>query len=202
MMPGMAEARVLYTEEEIRARVLALAEEITRDYRDRSPTLISVLKGGSVFLADLFRRIDLPVRVDFMSISHYAGEAEESGVVRILKDLDHDIVGQDVILVEDIIDTGLTLSYLLAALRDRGPATLEVCTLLDRSARRIPPLEIRYRGFDCPDVFVVGYGLDVGERFRNLPFILEVDRSAATAGDSDVLLPFLASAGSLDAAAE
>jgi hypoxanthine phosphoribosyltransferase len=137
-----------------------------------------------------------------MSISHYAGEAEPSGVVRILKDLDEDIVGRDVLLVEDIIDTGLTLSYLLAALRARGPATLEVCTLLDRSARRIPPLEIRYRGFDCPDVFVVGYGLDVGERYRNLPFILAVDRAAASAEDPDALLPYLSDAGSLDAAAE
>jgi hypoxanthine phosphoribosyltransferase len=202
MMPGMAEPRMLYTEDEIRSRVASLGEEITRDYRERAPTLISVLKGGSVFLADLFRYIDLPVRVDFMSISHYAGEAEGSGVVRILKDLDDDIVGRDVILVEDIIDTGLTLSYLLAALRARGPATLEVCTLLDRTARRIPPLEIRYRGFECPDVFVVGYGLDVGERYRNLPFILAVDRAAASAEDPDALLPFLSAAGSLDAAAE
>jgi hypoxanthine phosphoribosyltransferase len=202
MMPGMAEPRMLYTEDEIRSRVASLGEEITRDYRERAPTLISVLKGGSVFLADLFRSIDLPVRVDFMSISRYAGEAEGSGVVRILKDLDDDIVGRDVILVEDIIDTGLTLSYLLAALRARGPATLEVCTLLDRTARRIPPLEIRYRGFECPDVFVVGYGLDVGERYRNLPFILAVDRAAASAEDPDALLPFLSAAGSLDAAAE
>jgi hypoxanthine phosphoribosyltransferase len=202
MMPGMAEPRMLYTEDEIRSRVASLGEEITRDYRERAPSLISVLKGGSVFLADLFRYIDLPVRVDFMSISHYAGEAEGSGVVRILKDLDDDIVGRDVILVEDIIDTGLTLSYLLAALRARGPATLEVCTLLDRTARRIPPLEIRYRGFECPDVFVVGYGLDVGERYRNLPFILAVDRAAASAEDPDALLPFLSTAGSLDAAAE
>jgi hypoxanthine phosphoribosyltransferase len=200
MMPGMPEARMLFTEEEIRSRVLALGEEITRDYRDRAPTLISVLKGGSVFLADLFRHIELPIRVDFMSISHYAGEAEPSGVVRILKDLDEDIVGRDVLLVEDIIDTGLTLSYLLAALRARGPATLEVCTLLDRSARRIPPLEIRYRGFECPDVFVVGYGLDVGQRYRNLPMILAVDR--AIADDPDALLPYLSAAGSLDAAAE
>jgi hypoxanthine phosphoribosyltransferase len=202
MMPGMAEPRMLYTEDEIHSRVASMGEEITRDYRERAPTLISVLKGGSVFLADLFRCIDLPVRVDFMSISHYEGEAEGSGVVRILKDLDDDIVGQDVILVEDIIDTGLTLSYLLAALRARGPATLEVCTLLDRTARRIPPLEIRYRGFECPDVFVVGYGLDVGERYRNLPFILAVDRAAASAEDPDALLPFLSEAGSLDAAAE
>ena len=196
MIPGMADgARVLFTEEDIQSRVRSLGEEISGDYEGRAPTLISVLKGGSVFLADLFRRIALPVRVDFMSISHYGGEAEESGVVRVLKDLDNDIVGQDVILVEDIIDTGLTLSYLLAALRARGPSTLEVCALLDRSARRIPPLEIRYRGFDIPDVFVVGYGLDSEERYRNLPFIVAVDRADALKEDPDALLPFLSGPG-------
>src|SRR2546426_6980900 len=127
-----------------------------------------MLKGASVFLADLFRSIDLPVRVDFMSISSYGASETTGGVVRILKDLDHDIGGEDVIVVEDIIDTGLTLSYLLATLRERSPASLEVCTLLDKSARRIAPLEIKYRGFDCPDRFVVGYGLDHGERYRNI----------------------------------
>jgi hypoxanthine phosphoribosyltransferase len=118
------------------------------------------------------RAIDLPLSVDFMSISKYGERAPGSGVVRILKDLDHDIGGQDVIVVEDIIDTGLTLSYLLTALWARHPASIEVCALLDKAARRIAPLDIRYRGFECPDLFVVGYGLDHGERFRNLPFIL------------------------------
>jgi hypoxanthine phosphoribosyltransferase len=202
MMRGMAATRMLFTTDEIQSRVQSLGEQITRDYRGRAPTLVSVLKGGSVFLADLFRRIDLPVRVDFMSISHYTEEADQSGVVRVLKDLDEDVMGLDVILVEDIIDTGLTLSYLLAALRAREPASLEVCTLLDRSARRIPPLDIRYRGFDCPDVFVVGYGLDVSERYRNLPFILALDRADAQGDDPDLLVPYLTSEGPFDLAAD
>jgi hypoxanthine phosphoribosyltransferase len=167
-----AAASLLFSEEEIERRVGALGEEITRDYEGRSPVLISILKGGMVFLADLIRRIDLPLRVDFMSISKYRGAPQDTGVVRILKDLDEDIGGEEVLIVEDIIDTGLTLSYLLTALWARQPASIEVCTLLDKSVRRIPPLEIRYRGFECPDRFVVGYGLDHEERFRNLPFIL------------------------------
>ncbi|HXY73280.1 MAG TPA: hypoxanthine phosphoribosyltransferase [Actinomycetota bacterium] len=182
--------RILLTREEIAARVQALGGEIERDYAGREPVLISVLKGGTVFLADLFRAIDLRTRVDFMSISRYEERPESTGVVRILKDLDHDIADRDVIVVEDIIDTGLTLSYLMGALRQRGPATLEVCTLLDKAVRRIVPLDIRYLGFDCPDVFAVGYGLDASERFRNLPYIVAVERSAVeTAGD--LLLPLL-----------
>jgi hypoxanthine phosphoribosyltransferase len=198
MMRGMEGTRMLFTTDAIHSRVRELGEQITRDYRGRTPTLVSVLKGGSVFLADLFRQIDLPVQVDFMSISHYAEGDDESGVVRVLKDLDDDVIGLDVILVEDIIDTGLTLSYLLAALRAREPASLEVCTLLDRSARRIPPLDIRYRGFDCPDVFVVGYGLDVSERYRNLPFILALDRERAQGDDPDALVPYLSGSLPID----
>ncbi|HEX9236258.1 MAG TPA: hypoxanthine phosphoribosyltransferase [Actinomycetota bacterium] len=185
-------ATVLFTEEAIHRRVHELGALITRDYRGKSPVLVSVLKGGVVFLADLFREIDLLVRVDFMSISAYGADSEASGgVVRILKDLDQDIGTEDVIVVEDIIDTGLTLSYLLDSLRARQPASLEVCTLLDKSVRRIAPLSIRYRGFDCPDKFVVGYGLDHAERFRNLPAILAVEDQAALAERPDVLLPFL-----------
>jgi len=192
MMPDMPDGvRILLTQDEISERVASLGAEIGRDYAGREPVLVSVLKGGTVFLADLFRAIDLPASVDFMSISRYEESAQPSGVVRILKDLDRDIVGRDVIVVEDIIDTGLTLSYLLGALRQRAPASLEVCTLLDKSVRRIAPLDIRYLGFDCPDVFAVGYGLDASERFRNLPFVVAVDRSVA-AGDPDVLLPLLA----------
>jgi hypoxanthine phosphoribosyltransferase len=172
---------MLFPEAEIRRRVRELGEAITRDYSDRFPVLITMLKGGVVFLADLMRNINLPLRVDFMSISAYGRGSEESGgVVRILKDLDHDIGGEHVLIVEDIIDTGLTLSYLMSALRARDPASLEVCTLLDKSARRIAPLEIRYRGFECPDQFVVGYGLDHQERYRNLPFILGVDDRNST----------------------
>jgi len=191
MMPGMPEGmRVLRTRDEIVARVTALGAEIERDYAGREPVLVSVLKGGIVFLADLFRGINLPASIDFMSISRYEESAESTGVVRILKDLDHDIVGRDVIVVEDIIDTGLTLSYLLGALRQREPASLEVCTLLDKAVRRIAPLDIRYVGFDCPDVFAVGYGLDASERFRNLPFIVAVERSVVE-NAPDLLLPLL-----------
>ncbi len=184
-----ADATILYSEDEIRRRVRDLGAAITDAYAGRSPVLVSVLKGGIVFLADLIREIRLPLRVDFMSISSYGEDA--GGVVRILKDLDADVGGEDVLVVEDIIDTGLTLSYLLGTLRARRPASLEVCTLLDKSARRIPPLDVRYRGFDCPDVFVVGYGLDVDERFRNLPFILALDRPAQLLEDPGLLDGFL-----------
>ena len=186
-------ATVLYTQEEIRRRVEELGAGIARDYAGRAPVLVSVLKGAAVFLADLTRAIDLPLRVDFMSISSYGGASEESGgVVRILKDLDQDIGGEDVIVVEDIIDTGLTLSYLLATLRSRHPASLEVCALLDKSVRRIAPVEIRYRGFDCPDRFVVGYGLDHEERYRNLRLILAVEDLPAFQADPDALGDYLA----------
>lgn len=185
-------AEILFTEDEILARVKALGQAITRDYAGRSPVLVSILKGAVVFLADLFREIDLPVRIDFMSISSYGtGSETTGGVVRILKDLDQDIGGEDVIVVEDIIDTGLTLSYLLATLRAREPASLEVCTLLDKVARRIPPLPIKYRGFECPDRFVVGYGLDHDERYRNLPLILSVDDQAVLDERPDALASFL-----------
>ena len=168
-------ATVLFTEEDIRRRVAQLGEEITRDYAGRSPVLICVLKGGFMFLGDLIRQIRVPARIDFMSISPYGSSSEDAaGVVRIVKDLDQDIGGQDVIVVEDIIDTGLTLSYLLSALRSREPRSIEICALLDKAARRIAPLDIKYRGFDCPDTFVLGYGLDVGERYRNLRDILDV----------------------------
>jgi hypoxanthine phosphoribosyltransferase len=185
-------ATVLFSEHEIRQRIKELGREITRDYSGRSPVLVSVLKGAFVFLADLFREINLPVRIDFMSISAYGLRSEETGgVVRILKDLDQDIGGEDVVLVEDIIDTGLTLSYLMTALWARQPKSLEVCTLLDKSARRIPPVNIKYRGFECPDTFVVGYGLDVGERYRNLPLILAVHDQSRLEENPDVLAPFL-----------
>jgi hypoxanthine phosphoribosyltransferase len=187
-------ATVLYSEQAIQQRVGELAQEITRDYAGRSPVLISVLKGAFVFLADLFRAVDLPLRVDFMSISSYGvGSEQTGGVVRILKDLEQDIGGEDVILVEDIIDTGLTLSYLMTALWARQPASLEVCTLLDKSVRRIPPVTIKYRGFDCPDKFVLGYGLDLGERYRNLPFIVALEDRAALEADPDGFATLLSS---------
>jgi hypoxanthine phosphoribosyltransferase len=188
-------ASVLFGREDIRRRVEELGRSITGEYAGRDPVLVSVLKGGTVFLADLIREISLPLEVHFIAISRY-GEAEESmGRVRILLDLDVDLTDRHVILVEDIVDTGLTLSYLLSVLRSRGPASLEVCTLLDKSARRIAPLAVRYVGFECPDRFVVGYGLDVGERFRNLPDIHAVEDARAVHDDPSLLEPLLADAG-------
>jgi hypoxanthine phosphoribosyltransferase len=184
-------ATVLFPGSVIRRRVRELGRELTRDYEGRSPVLISVLKGGAMFLADLIREMPMELRVDFMSVSPYGDASESSGVVRIVKDLDQDVGGEDVVVVEDIIDTGLTLSYLLRALREREPRSVEVCTLLDRSARRIPPLDLRYVGFDCPDRFVVGYGLDFQERYRNLADILAVEDMAGLMADPDALLPFL-----------
>ena len=190
-------ANVLYGREDIRRRIEELGRTITGDYEGRAPVLISVLKGGSVFLADLIREVRLPVSVDYMSISRYDGAAESMGRVRIVKDLDDDIGGCDVLIVEDIVDTGLTLSYLISVLESRGPASVQVVALLDKSVRRIAPLEIKYRGFDCPDVFVVGYGLDYGERYRNLPDILAVHDLQALAEDPDALLPYIVEAPSV-----
>lgn len=188
-------ASVLYGREDIRRRIEQLGRAITGDHEGRAPVLISVLKGGSVFLADLIREIRLPLAVDYMSISRYGGAAESMGRVRIVKDLDQDIGGRHVIVVEDIVDTGLTLSYLLGVLESREPASIDVCALLDKSVRRIAPLEIRYRGFDCPDVFVVGYGLDFQERYRNVPDILAVQDLPALQADPDLLLPYLPDPG-------
>jgi hypoxanthine phosphoribosyltransferase len=187
-------ASVLFGREDVRRRVQELGRTIAGDYVGREPVLITVLKGGAVFLADLMRAVDLPVETHVMAISRY-GDADESlGRVRILLDVDIDLAGRDLILVEDIVDTGLTLRYLLGVLRARGPASLEVCALLDKSARRIVPLHPRYVGFDCPDRFVVGYGLDFSERYRNLPDILQVDDLETLKTDPDALVPLLASA--------
>jgi hypoxanthine phosphoribosyltransferase len=186
-------ASILYTAGQIQDRVRDLGGAITRDYAGRDPVLISVLKGAAMFHADLLRAVDLETKVDFMSISSYG--AGSSGVVRIVKDLDDDILGEPVILVEDIVDTGLTLSYLLGTLREREPASLEVCALLDKSARRIAPLEIRYRGFNCPDRFVLGYGLDYEQRYRNMPFIVTVNDMEGLEADPLALAPLIDGAG-------
>jgi hypoxanthine phosphoribosyltransferase len=187
-------ASVLFGRADIRRRVDELGRAITGDYAGREPVLVSVLKGGTMFLADLFRGIDLPVLVDFMAISRYGDAQESLGRVRLLMDIEVDLAGRDVVLVEDIVDTGLTLSYLLGTLRARQPASIAVCTLLDRSVRRIAPVNVRYVGFDCPDRFVVGYGLDHLERYRNLRDIYAVDDMTALQEDADALVPLLADA--------
>lgn len=184
---------LLLTADQIRTRVAELGAEIARDYDGRDPILIGVLKGSLVFLADLVRTVPIPLVVDFMSISSYAG-ARSSGVVRILKDLDESITGRDVILVEDIIDTGLTLTYLLSTINARKPASLEVCGLLDKTARRIIEVPIRYKGFDIPDEFVIGYGLDHEGRYRNLRQIVSV-RDLTALDDPDAVPRLLAEAG-------
>jgi hypoxanthine phosphoribosyltransferase len=184
-------ASVLYGREEIRRRVEELGRTIAGDYVGREPVFVTILKGGAMFLADLIRAVDLSCEVHFMAISRYGDAAESMGRVRILLDLDIDLSGRDVILVEDIVDTGLTSRYLLSVLRARGPASLEMCALLDKSARRIVPLAPRYAGFDCPDRFVIGYGLDHRERYRNIPAIVQVDDVGVLERDPDSLLPLL-----------
>jgi hypoxanthine phosphoribosyltransferase len=187
-----AVASVLYGRSDVRRRVEQLGREIAADYAGRDPVLVSVLKGGIWFLADLIRAVDLPLEVHFLAISRY-GDAEESlGRVQILLDLEVDLTARDVLLVEDIVDTGLTCRYLSSVMAARGPSSFEVCTLLDKSVRRIAPITPRYVGFDCPDRFVVGYGLDFAERYRNLPDIFQVDDVEALKADPDVLRPLLA----------
>jgi hypoxanthine phosphoribosyltransferase len=164
---------VVVSEEQIRARIAALGEEITRDFAGRTPLLICVLKGAFIFLADLARAIRLPLEVDFMAVSSYGASTRSSGVVRIVKDLDIDLTGRHVILVEDIVDSGLTLTYLRRNLAARQPASLDVCALFVRQGNQKTQEELRYVGFEIPPAFVLGYGLDVGERFRNLPYVCE-----------------------------
>jgi hypoxanthine phosphoribosyltransferase len=164
-------SEVLLTEEQVQTRVRALGAQLSADYADRSPVLVSVLKGSIVFLADLVRAMDVPLSVDLMEVSSYGSGTETTGQVRILKDLSGPIEGRDVVVVEDIIDTGLTLNYLLRYLTERSPASIRVCCLLDKPARRLAEIEIDYRGFSIPDRFVVGYGLDFNEQYRNLPYI-------------------------------
>jgi hypoxanthine phosphoribosyltransferase len=162
---------VLVSEEELGAKVAELSAQISADYQGKDPLLVGVLKGAFVFMADLARAVQLPLEFDFMAVSSYGAATQTSGVVRILKDLDHEIQGRHVLLVEDIVDSGLTLSYLLKNLRTRKPAGLEVCALLHKTGVQQVPLDIRYRAFEIPPVFVVGYGLDYDERYRNLPFV-------------------------------
>ncbi len=163
---------VLFSEEDIAAMVKRMGEEISRDYAGRDLVLIAVLRGAVVFMGDLMRAIDCPVAIDFMAVSSYGDGAKSSGIVRIIKDLDIDIKGRDVLIVEDILDSGLTLKYLMANLASRGPASLEVCTFLWKDVEgKQAAIDPKYVGTHCPDEFVVGYGLDFAERYRNLPYV-------------------------------
>ena len=176
--------QVLFTRERLAERVDELALEISRDYAGKEVVLVGVLKGAVFFMADLARRITIPCSLDFMAVSSYGSATDSSGVVRILKDLDASIEGKHILVIEDVIDSGLTLSYLLKSLNARRPASLEICTLLTKPKRRHTKLRCRYVGFDIPDVFVVGYGLDLAERFRTLDFIAtlkpEIEAEAAS----------------------
>lgn len=162
---------VLFTDGELRQRIAQVGAEITRDYQGKAPVLISVLRGSYIFMADLTRSIDLPCTVDFMSVSSYGKGTASSGQVKILKDLSEPIEGKDLIIVEDILDSGNTLYYLRDVLEARKPASVSVCTLLDKPERRVKDIKPDYVGFQIPDAFVVGYGLDYAERYRNLPYI-------------------------------
>lgn len=170
-MKDPAIGEILVQQDDLAHRVQALGAEITADYEGKSLLLVGVLKGAFFFLSDLMRKIDVACEVDFMAVASYGSSTDSSGVVRILKDLDVSIEGRDVLIVEDIVDSGLTLSYLLRTLSARDPASLEVCALLTKPERRKVDLPIRYEGFEIADRFAIGYGLDHGERFRNLPYV-------------------------------
>ena len=170
--------KILLSEQQIQERIVQLGQQITKDYANSVPLLVGVLKGAFVYMADLARAIALPVEFDFMAVSSYGNATKTSGVVRIVKDLDIDLSGRDVIVVEDIIDSGLTLSYLRKNLESRGPASLEICALLLRSGRQPNELGLKYVGFEIPPDFVVGYGLDVAERYRNLPDLWSYDETS------------------------
>jgi hypoxanthine phosphoribosyltransferase len=173
-VPGLDDPKlgaIVVSEAQLTERIAALGRQITEDYAGRSPLLVGVLKGAFVFMSDLARAIALPVEFDFMAVSSYGSATKTSGVVRIVKDLDLDLSGRHVILVEDIVDSGLTLSYLRKNLKARNPASLEVCALLVREGRQKRSPTLKYVGFTIPPAFVIGYGLDVAERYRNLPYV-------------------------------
>ena len=168
----MAErVRVMFTEEEVDKRIRELGEQISKDYAGKTVHLICVLKGGSFYMTELAKRITVPVTLDFMSASSYGSSTKSSGVVKIVKDLDEPLKDKDVLIVEDIVDSGRTLSYLMKMLGDRGPASIKLTTLLDKPDRRVTDVKVDYTGFVIPDEFVVGYGLDYDQRYRNLPYI-------------------------------
>lgn len=164
--------KILLSRDDIRIKVQELGKKITKDYKGKENILlIGVLKGAVIFMADLIRSIDLPLSVDFMAVSSYGNSTESSGIVRILKDLDYTVEGKNILIVEDIIDSGLTLSYICSILKSRKPASIKICALLDKPSRRKTDLKVDYLGFEIPDSFVVGYGLDYGEKYRNLPYV-------------------------------
>ena len=174
---------ILIQADELQARIADLGAEISRDYEGREILIVCVLKGAVLFVADLMRQVTVPVEVDFMAVSSYGSATRSSGVVRILKDLDGSIEGKNVLIVEDIIDSGLTLQYLMRNLRSRGPASIEVCSLLTKPSRREVEVAIRYTGFELPDRYAVGYGLDLDQRYRNLPYVAALtDAAIAAAG--------------------
>lgn len=162
---------ILLSEQEVDQRIQEIGEQISRDYAGKEVHLVCVLKGGSFFMCELAKRITVPVTLDFMSVSSYGSSTKSSGVVKIVKDLDEPLKDKNVIVVEDIVDSGRTLSYLLEMLKDRHPASLSLCTLLDKPERRVVDVNVDYTGFNIPDEFVVGYGLDYDQRYRNLPYI-------------------------------
>jgi len=164
-------ARILISEQELQNRVKELGAQISADYAGKDLLLVCVLKGGVMFLSDLLRAISIPVSIDFMATSSYGASTQSSGVVRIIKDLDTPLEGRNVLIVEDIIDTGHTLDYLVRILNERKPASLRICTLLNKAERRELDIQVDYIGFDIPNEFVVGYGLDYGEKYRNLPYV-------------------------------
>jgi hypoxanthine phosphoribosyltransferase len=163
--------RVYLTEEEVNKKIKEIGAQINKDYAGKSVHLICVLKGAAFFACELAKRIELPVSLDFMSVSSYGDATESSGVVKIVKDLDEPLEGKDVIIVEDIVDSGRTLGYLMEMLKRRNPSSLTACTLLDKPERRVVDVDVKYTGFDIPDEFVVGYGIDYAQKYRNLPYI-------------------------------
>lgn len=172
----MAEViRELISEEKVDAKIRALGEVISTDYAGKSVHLVCILKGASFFMCELAKRITVPVSIDFMSVSSYGGSTQSSGIVRIVKDVDDPLAGKDVIIVEDIVDSGRTLYYLQELFRDRGTSSIRLCTLLDKPERRVVDLKVDYTGFVIPDKFVVGYGMDYDQKYRNLPYIGVVD---------------------------
>lgn len=163
---------VLFSEEQLEEKIMQLGKQISEEYKDKEElVLVGVLKGANVFMSDLMRKIDIPVTIDFMAVSSYGLSTTSSGVVKIIKDLDHSIEDKHVIIVEDIIDTGLTLHYICENLLSRKPKSLKICTLLDKPERRKVEMKVDYKGFDIPDEFIIGYGIDYAEKYRNLPFV-------------------------------